>query len=358
MNHSEQFLKRRKFLLFLPVIIWPFAVLIFWLLGGGGASAASAEPKTNGLNMQLPDAKVGALSALDKLSFYAKAQQDSVKRVELEKMDPNLEEDETEEVVEVSRERVARVSNESYRPAIRNDEPVRQSAEVEQLQEMVKTMQQPRGDPDMDALNGTLRQLVALQQPKMVEKPGAVNERKVLRVKSVGHNGLNGFYGEAVVADSILEKTIRTVVHGEQVVQSGSVIKLRLLWDIVVGGQIIPAGSFVFGAAQVEGERVRVAIHSIQFNQQLFPVALNVIDMDGMEGIYVPGSAAREVVKQSAEQGVQSIGRLFVDQSLTAQATAVGIGAAKNLLSRKVKQVRVTIKSGYQVLLKDEKQGE
>jgi hypothetical protein len=42
-----------------------------------------------------------------------------------------------------------------------------------------------------------------------------------------------------------------------------------------------------------------------------------------------------------------------MDPSLKAQATSAGIGAAKSLLSKKVKQVKVMVKAGYKVLLKD-----
>ena len=42
-----------------------------------------------------------------------------------------------------------------------------------------------------------------------------------------------------------------------------------------------------------------------------------------------------------------------MDPSLKAQAAAAGISAAKTLLSRKVKQVKVMVKAGYKVLLKD-----
>jgi len=45
-----------------------------------------------------------------------------------------------------------------------------------------------------------------------------------------------------------------------------------------------------------------------------------------------------------------------VDPSLKGQATATSIGAIKNLLSKKTKLVKVTVKSGYKVLLKDKNQ--
>ena len=130
---------------------------------------------------------------------------------------------------------------------------------------------------------------------------------------------------------------------------------MRLLKDVFVNGSKIPAGSFVYGTAEIVQERLKVFVSSIQFEKNLFPVSLNVYDMDGLEGIYIPGSTAREVVKQAGEQSVQSLGIVNMDPSLKAQAAAAGIGVAKSLLSKKVKQLRVTVKSNYMVLLKDAK---
>ncbi len=45
-----------------------------------------------------------------------------------------------------------------------------------------------------------------------------------------------------------------------------------------------------------------------------------------------------------------------LDPSIGAQAAGAGIQAAKTLLSRKVKLVKVTVKAGYKVLLKDSKE--
>jgi hypothetical protein len=78
--------------------------------------------------------------------------------------------------------------------------------------------------------------------------------------------------------------------------------------------------------------------------------------MDGIDGIYVPGAITRDVAKGSAERAVQGININTLDPSLGAQAASASIEAAKTLLSRKAKLVKVTVKAGYQVLLQDEKQ--
>lgn len=42
-----------------------------------------------------------------------------------------------------------------------------------------------------------------------------------------------------------------------------------------------------------------------------------------------------------------------LDPSLKAQIAATGLSTVKNLLSKKVKQVKVMVKTGYKVLLRD-----
>ena len=74
--------------------------------------------------------------------------------------------------------------------------------------------------------------------------------------------------------------------------------------------------------------------------------------MDGLPGIHIPGAITRDVAKQSADNSLQLMELSSVDPSFKAQAAAAGISAAKGLLSRKVKQVKVLVKEGYRVLLK------
>jgi conjugative transposon TraM protein len=147
---------------------------------------------------------------------------------------------------------------------------------------------------------------------------------------------------------------IQAVVHETGTVMDGATIKLRLQTDISVNGTLVPKGSFVFGTASLNGERLNIKINSLRYKSSLFPVQLLVVDMDGMEGIYVPGAITGDVAKNSTERAIQNIGISTLDPSLSAQAASAGIEAAKSLVSKKVKLVKVTLKAGYQVLLRDE----
>lgn len=80
---------------------------------------------------------------------------------------------------------------------------------------------------------------------------------------------------------------------------------------------------------------------------------LQVLDQDGLAGIYEPGSITRDVVKESAGEGVSGIGAVGIDPSLGAQAASAGIQMARSLVGKKVRMVRVVVKAGYRVFLKD-----
>ncbi|MFN3665658.1 MAG: conjugative transposon protein TraM, partial [Sediminibacterium sp.] len=110
------------------------------------------------------------------------------------------------------------------------------------------------------------------------------------------------------------------------------------------------------GIASVQHERLQVLIASIRIDKKILPVSLSVYDLDGIEGIYIPGSAPREILRSAADQSIQSVNVLSLDPSIKTQAAMAGIGAAKNLLSRKVKNLQVTVEAGYQVLLRDTKE--
>lgn len=146
------------------------------------------------------------------------------------------------------------------------------------------------------------------------------------------------------------------MVHENQTIVTGSTIKLRLLNDIKVNGMVIPKDSFVYGAASLDGERLGVKIGSIRYRNSIFPVELVVFDLDGLDGIRIPGAITRDVAKQSADRSLQAIGMTSLDPSIGAQAAGAGIEAVKSLVGKKVKLVKVMVKAGYSVLLRDEKQ--
>lgn len=251
------------------------------------------------------------------------------------------------------------------------------ASDVDRLEQMIRTMNQPSSDdPEIKQLNGMLDKILDVQHPDRVqEKLKQTSEQKKGQVFAVSSktrdNGVsvfdtggvrthqsNEFYSltSAAAPSDEMQNAIQAVIHETQTLVDGSTVKLRLLNDVFIDGIRIPKDNFLFGVAALNGERLNIKIGSVRYNNSLLPVDLAVYDMDGLDGVYIPGAITRDVAKQSADRSTQSIGLTSLDPSWGAQAATAGIEAAKTLLSRKVKLVKVTVKAGYRVLLRDEKQ--
>lgn len=254
--------------------------------------------------------------------------------------------------------------------------------EMERLEAMMQSMNQPaEQDPELKQLNGMLENILDIQHPeRMQEKIRKASEEHRGQVFSVSakesENNVstlqdkevdtiafhmeaahNGFYSlEDNTDTAIAQNAIPAVIHESQTLVNGATVKLRLTSDVYINGLLIPKDNFLFGTASLKGERLSVSINSLRYNNSLFPVDLSVYDMDGLEGIYIPGAISRDVAKASADRSVQSMGVMTMSDSWEAQAAGAGIEASKSLFSKKVKLVKVTVKAGYQVLLKDSKQ--
>jgi conjugative transposon TraM protein len=188
--------------------------------------------------------------------------------------------------------------------------------------------------------------------PNDPETFGSENEEEIQNLK------INRFYdlSDNAIIQNDLDNAIEAVIPETQTLVSGSTIKLRLLNDVKINGHLIEKNQFVYGTTSLNNERLKIQFSSIRFGNNILPVSLEAFDLDGLAGIYIPGSINRDVAKQSTDQAIGSIGINSLDPSIGAQAAGAGIQAAKTLLSRKVKLLKVTVKAGYRVLLKDNHQ--
>ena len=432
-KHSQKFLRQRKFLMVMPLLVLPFMTLMFWALGGGKVSNANAQQVQQGFNMQLPGANLKDDKPLDKLSYYEKAASDSVKLEELIKNDPYYKVDKKDTSLYSNNDTSilgtkykssysnlikSPYNNSSYgdpnetkvykklaelNTALNNATTKETKTEdykngfqtanttgingndVDRLEQMMQTMNQKNGDdPEMLQLNGMLEKILQIQHPDEArEKIKQTSEAKKGQVFAVAINNKtnpvslldngkhtiandtshknfnqqNGFYSLDDVSElNNNPNAIEAVIHETQTIVNGSTVKLRLITDVYINGILIPKETFVFGTAALNGERLGITINSIRYKTSLFPVELSVFDLDGMEGIYIPGAIARDVAKESADRAIQDIGITTLNPSIGVQAASAGIEAAKTLFSKKVKLIKVTVKAGYHVLLRDEKQ--
>ena len=152
-----------------------------------------------------------------------------------------------------------------------------------------------------------------------------------------------------------VSKSIQAVIHEEQTLVSGETVRLRLIQETNIAGVIIPKDQLVYGVASLNGDRLKISIRHIRVADSIIPVDLRIHDADGMEGIRIPGSITQQVSTQSGNQVLQGLGFSSFDNSLEAQATSAGIETAKSFLGKKIRQVKVNLKAGYQVWIVENK---
>lgn len=255
------------------------------------------------------------------------------------------------------------------------------SKDVDRLEQMMQSMNESDAeDPELQKLSGMLENILDIQHPARVEeklrKTSEANKGQVFSITTKGKNDLitslqntknrngrgvqqktNAFYSfEEAASETTIQNSVEAIIHETQTVVNGSTVKLRLGNAIFINGVLIPKDHFFFGVSSLKGERLTIKINSFRYKKSIFPVDLSVYDMDGLEGVYIPGAISRDVAKASADRSIQTLGVTSLDDSWGAQAAGMGIEAAKNLLSKKVKLVKVVVKAGYQVLIRDENQ--
>lgn len=417
--HEE---KKRKMLLVFPLLILPFATMLFWVLGGGrDAQTAISEEKKTGFNMLLPNAKLKEDSGLDKMSYYDQAAVDSIKLQEQKKKDPNyalrpndegypesesytgLElgswnnkkaglntasfKDDNEQQLYQKLQALQKAIAEPPKSAGYGQDmrefqyakmPYGETNEMKNLEQLMAAMNaSSEPDPELAQLGSMLENILDIQHPERVQeklrKSSREQQKKVYSVsrkKETDDASLlqplskfspmpkqNGFYSFPA-ADTVFdtENAIQAAVHETQTLINGSIVKIRLTGDIFLSGVRIPRNTFVYGTASLKGERLEIKIEAVRYQNSIFPIQLAVYDLDGIKGIYIPGTINRDVAKASADRSMQGIGLTGISDSWGAQATGIGVEAAKTLLSKKVKLIKVIVKAGYQVLLYDEKQ--
>ncbi|NLU91376.1 conjugative transposon protein TraM [Chitinophaga sp. Ak27] len=409
----EQWERKKRFLMVVPVLVLPFVAFLFWSLGGGKGKAA---PVTNaqGINASLPSAQLLKDAPADKMSLYQQADKDSQVLAEQMRNDP-FRQDSKHHPAEISpffdqpaastassgsddaNERKVRQKLAELEQQLRAEPPKATEAQrsptetmyqqkdedIAKLEAMMQSLSgnaaATGGDPELSQLNGMLEKVLDIQHPDRVREKLKANSakdkdkvfpvlnqdnrqlddllaedttrKKLLSRISATRTTVSDFYGLEETAPDFSNNGITAVIHKNQTLVSGANVKLRTTQDLFLQGKLIPTGTFVSGIASLNGERLQIHIEHIRYQDAVFPVDLTVFSLDGIEGIHIPGAISRDAAKQGADEALQTLQMSSLDPSITAQAASAGIETVKSFLSKKTKLVRVTVKADHPVLL-------
>ena len=182
------------------------------------------------------------------------------------------------------------------------------------------------------------------------------NEEFVASYTEKASARFNTAIGRGGVSD---KNTISACIHGNQTVTDGQAVRLRLLESMRVGNREIPRNSVIVGVARLQGERLSIALKSIEHNGMIIPIELAVYDNDGQEGIFIPKSMEVDAAKEvGANMGSSLNSSINISSNAGAQlASDLGKGVIQGVsqyISKKMRTVKIHLKAGYRVMLYQE----
>lgn len=157
--------------------------------------------------------------------------------------------------------------------------------------------------------------------------------------------------------ENVQEKnSIRACIYQTVTITDGQEVGLRLLEPMMAGTTLIPVNTVINGAARISGERMTITVSAVQYAGNVIPVELMVFDLDGGQGIFVPGSEEINAVKEIAANMGSGMGSSITitddaGSQLLADLGRSAIQGASQYVSKKMRTIKVTLKAGYQVLL-------
>ena len=198
--------------------------------------------------------------------------------------------------------------------------------------------------------------------PAQSEEKG---KRNVQPVQNVTHNVVStlsaatndrGFNTSVGIKRSAGRNTIAAVIAGDQSVTNGQSVKLRTTEPMWIGNRLIPRQTTLTGLARLQDERLEIEITSVETGGSIYDVELKVYDSDGQEGINIPNSMESDALHEiGANMGSTMGSSMNISTDAGAQiASDVGrglINGVSQYLTKKMRTVKVHLKSGYRVML-------
>ena len=165
-----------------------------------------------------------------------------------------------------------------------------------------------------------------------------------------------GFHSLTSAVAAVPRNTLSVVVDRTATLKEGDNVALRLLETAQVQGLRIPRQSRLIARAKIEGNRLHLLVKSIEVKGRIIAVKLSAYDTDGQEGVFIPGSEDTNALKEVGANIGGSMGTSFTfassakDQIISEAARGVMQGASQ-LLQKKLRTVKVTLKGGYRLFL-------
>ena len=164
------------------------------------------------------------------------------------------------------------------------------------------------------------------------------------------------FHSVGKSAPSIARNTLSVVVDCTTTIRQGDFLRLRLAESARIEGMTLPPNTVLIAQSTIDGNRMKLHVTSVEHAGRILAVKLSAFDLDGQEGLSIPGSEEVSSLKEVGAGVGGTIGTSFTfassakDQLIAEAARGVMQGASQ-LLQKKLRTVKVTVKSGHRLFL-------
>jgi conjugative transposon TraM protein len=308
----------------IPLILLPFIFILNYLFMNflPEEKKESILDNKQELNMSLPDPNLDKINIDDKMdnlknTFDGETDYTAIsENVKEGQVNGNVEESlyTGKEAEELIRLQDSLKSIRGKRNIISDYLPGRSKAaeESERLELQKNELERSSRDNDEDQFMREMKMLDSVLNPEKyvkdevlenVEQP--VEEPKDIKIVANAENMSNPYFN--TISEGETKKNIEGLLDEKIKVYQGSRIRIKLQNDILIDGIEIKANSYIYGIVSSFGaQRINVTVNSIAVNNMIYDVSLEVYDLDGIQGLYIPSSKFREFTQSLGSQSAQS----------------------------------------------------
>ena len=155
---------------------------------------------------------------------------------------------------------------------------------------------------------------------------------------------------------SMARNTLSVVVDRTTTIRQGDFLRLRLAESARIEGMTLPPNTVLIAQSTIDGNRMKLHVTSVEHAGRILAVKLSAFDLDGQEGLSIPGSEEVSALKEVGAGVGGTVGTSFTfassakDQLIAEAARGVMQGASQ-LLQKKLRTIKVTVKSGHRLFL-------
>lgn len=210
--------------------------------------------------------------------------------------------------------------------SVKKSEPIRSSRPATKSNPKKSTKASPvkREVPDQEIVTG-FQIMQGMTTNEMTDESGGSKDIEGVKVKNN------------------LQQYIPVFAFGDQTVEEGQGITLRVGENFRYENLNIPKNAFAFGVGSFSGSRFMISVHTIEYNNNKYQVKLDAYDARYQKGLYH---------KSKTNEGNQLTAERTTNNTLNTLDRTGLLSAGKDLLKNNVRNEKITLKDGTKLFIK------